>query len=105
MLNAGEHRLAVAYNDLSTTRQLGMASGLIPWDRVRVWTRELRLSRSATEFAWRVIHAVDLIYLDRNEAEAERKRKTKKPDREHGSQPDDPPRRIPKYVQARNARR
>lgn len=53
-----------AFSELSTCRQIGMATGPIPWGDIIEFARFSGLDESLLELFLRVIRAMDTVYLE-----------------------------------------
>jgi hypothetical protein len=53
-----------AWNQLGTTRQIGMAAGPIPWDKAIDWCRYEFLDRAATAVVLSVLNQLDVWRAD-----------------------------------------
>lgn len=53
-----------AFSDLSTTRQIGMGPGPIPWDKILLYAHWMELERDVTRAFVQIIQLMDSAYMD-----------------------------------------
>lgn len=60
----GEDFYLRAFNDLSTTRQIGMAAGPIPWDKIVQYADRVGLEPDVSMSFVRIVRRMDDTYLE-----------------------------------------